>query len=373
MTVTSATLAAAAVLLAVAGSSLAVPVNLTVKFTDTVYDKDGNVLEDLPMLSRPVWDVKGRMITPFMRKHGLTHERGWGRRAGELYGTEQDVGIDKCGKLAGFFVMPCTKVFNTPDGQPVSMVQTRHYHEGDFTYEIDTTYYVGDPDCTPAKSDVYYQTWMHGVVEFFGDNQIIKGTTRAALNWTDGQYLFGDNRQGQSLVANLNDHCSCGGKWEVGVKREVKGSECTVPIDDKAWRPCQIISGLVDYFNYQHHEDCRHYVTSADCFDDENTCWGKGTINGNYIREKIPESGNNHASDCDYKLWAKCGEGVKKAHDNCVGCSGLECDGCLFREMNPNWNPFSPAQDINDWYQCCPCIYYYAEKYGETEWMSTLC
>jgi len=72
-----------------------------------------------------------------------------------LAGVARDVEVDNCGKLAGFFVMPCTPVFTTPDGKAVSMVQTRHYHEGDYTYEIDTTYYVGDPHCTPNKSDVY--------------------------------------------------------------------------------------------------------------------------------------------------------------------------------------------------------------------------
>lgn len=134
---------------------------------------------------------------------------------------------------------------------------------------------------------------MRGVLDIYGDNELIKGATRASLNWTDGVYTFGNNRQGKSLVNNLNQHCACGGKWHVGQSREVKEAQCEVPIDPKAQRPCEIISGLVDYFNYQHHPDCNHYITSADCFDDANTCWGEGELNPSYIREKIPESGNN--------------------------------------------------------------------------------
>lgn len=341
--------------------------NATVRFNEEkYYDANGNLFK--PKFTEAVYDKQGRKITPFMRKHGLTHDKGWGLRAGELLGMEPDVGIDHCGKLAGFYVMPCTQVFSV-GGQEVSMVQTRHYHEGDQTYEIDTTYYIGDPDCTPAKSDVYYKTWMHGVLDIYGDNTVVKGATRASLNWTDGQYFFGDNPRGQALVNNLNQYCACGGKWSSDTMREVKEADCEHPVNPKAMRPCNIISGEVDYFNYQHHPDCNHYITSRDCFQDANSCW-QNPISPGWVREKIPESGNNHASDCDYKLWAKCGPGVKAAHDNCDGCVGLECDGCLFREMNPNWSP--TTHDVNDWYECCPCIYYYAEKY-EKNWMTTLC
>jgi len=317
-----------------------------------------------------ILDAQGREITPFMRKHGLTHESGWGPKAGLLNGKPLPVGLplDNCGKLSGFFVMEC-QAYATIQGQPVSRVQTRHYHEEDFTYEIDSTYYIGDKDCTPNDSDVYYKTLMNGVIDYHGPNKVFPGATMASLNWTSGTYQFGDNPYGRRLVDNLNQYCACGGKWEVGVERSVKESQCALPVDPKAMNPCNIISGQVDYFNYQHKPDCNHYETSKDCFTDPVTCWNN-PIDGGFIREKIPESGNNHASDCDYQLWHDCGAGIKLADENCQSCVGLECDGCLFREMNPNWNP--KTHDVDDWYKCCPCIYNYAEKYDK-KWMSTLC
>ena len=110
------------------------------------------------------------------------------------------------------------------------------------------------------------------------------------------------------------------------------------------------MSGASDYFSYVW-TDSTHYVTSMDDFSPDSG-W-TNPINYNYVREKIPQSGYQDASDCDYVHWYTCGDGIHSAQTNCAGCVGLECDGCLFREVNPEWDPQS---DDNNWSVCVLCV-----------------
>ena len=85
------------------------------------------------------------------------------------------------------------------------------------------------------------------------------------------------------------------------------------------------------------------------------------------VRERIPESGNTvglfsvlsfsffpfiflffsqNPENCDYLKYNECSDGIEAAITNCDSCIGLECDGCLFREMNPHWDPESTT---NTW------------------------
>ena len=281
----------------------------------------------------------------------------------------------KCGRLLGFYAMPCHKVSTAgPNNKDaVSMVQTRHYYQN-YTYEIDTTYYVGDPECKPVKSDVYYKTWMTGKLQVAGPNKLVKGATRASLDWSGGKYLVAkQSRDAKYLTQALNKYCPCGGTWAPGVQRAIGEKSCTTynSFNPNAPRLCNIVAGLVDYFNYEQVPDCEHYITSRDCFTDANTCWNN-PVTGGWVRQRINQGGDYWPEDCDYTKWAKCGSGIKDAAKTCDTCEGLECDGCLFRELNPNWDPSKPNLDVDDWSSCCPCMYQYAQKYN-LPWMHPKC
>ena len=56
-------------------------------------------------------------------------------------------------------------------GQPVSRFDTRHYAD-DFTYELDRTFYLGNANCVPNVSTIFYKMQLHGVVKYFGESAV---------------------------------------------------------------------------------------------------------------------------------------------------------------------------------------------------------
>ena len=122
------------------------------------------------------------------------------------------------------------------------------------------------------------------------------------------------------------------------------------------------MSGSTDYFNYKWIDDM-HYVTSRDDF--EKLSGWNNPIDENYLREKIEQSGNQNPEDCTTLLWNECGKAIQQAETNCKSCgedgggdSNLECEGCLFRELNPMEGPnrWDPRSQTNRWHKCCPCV-----------------
>lgn len=304
-----------------------------------------------------------------MKRHGLRPGHGWGELAGVYYGME--VGAAQLGvqtKLEGLFVQPCWPSGSYPYNgtvMPISRFDTRHYAD-DFTYELDRTYYIGDPNCVPSLSDVFYKLNLHGLVSYHGPNLLIPNATLAAMQWNSTTIYVANTYFGLSLVQQLKTGCKCNNTvWATNTWITVNAADCSTPPPSSV-DLCQIISGRSDYFSYQW-VDAYHYITSPDDYT-QATGWAR-PLDPNYIREQIPESGNSDPATCDYVLWYQCGAGILDAAINCAGCVGLECDGCLFRELNPNWNP---RTNVNNWHQCCPCIFYYAQQY-EQDWMQVMC
>lgn len=139
------------------------------------------------------------------------------------------------------------------------------------------------------------------------------------------------------------------------------------PVSTNADNVCNLVSGATDYFTYKWTDDKLHYITSMDDF---NSIQGwANPVQPGYLRELIEESGNNNPEDCDLALWNQCGEMITAAEVNCQSCgssdasdrSNLECEGCLFRELNPD-GTWDPASSTNNWHTCCPCVAHYAEN-----------
>jgi hypothetical protein len=311
--------------------------------------------------------IPANETTPFMKKHNLRPGHGWGKKAGLQTLGPGPVGVNE--KLSGLFIRPCLRL-GSMYGQPVSAFDTRHYAD-DSTYEIDRTFYIGDANCVPALSDVYYKTTFQGVITYHGPSQLQPEASLAELEWTDSKEYFMSSTDGEQLVKQLRQECPCNADWKTDVTIKVDPSQCD-PIDPNAnvLTLCKMISGLADYFSYKW-TDSWHYVTSKDDFN-KTTGWSN-TINESYLREKIPEYGNTDPADCGYALWKNCtASGLDAAATNCDTCTGLECDGCLFRELNPDWNAKIREDNNNNWYRCCPCIHKYAKMFSKP-WMHTMC
>lgn len=230
---------------------------------------------------------------------------------------------------------------------------------------------AGDDNCVPALSDVYYKTTFRGVIAYHGPSAQRPDVSLAELEWTDSTAYFMSSTDGEKLVQQLRQHCPCNTDWRTDTTFEITPDKCD-PLAPDADAPtlCKMFSGLADYFVYKWTDDW-HYVTSRDDFR-RSTGWNN-TINESYARERIPEYGNTDTKTCTYDLWRNCtAEGLDQAAKNCESCTGLECDGCLFREMNPSWTAALRQDDSNLWYRCCPCMQKYAEVFGKP-WMHTMC
>jgi hypothetical protein len=82
-------------------------------------------------------------------------------------------------------------------------------------------------------------------------------------------------------------------------------------------------------------------------------------------RHLVPSGGAHDPEDCNYVRWSECGTGIREAATYCKGCDGLECDGCVYRELPEN-------VDDHAFTDCCPCNYYYAQRY-HVPWMAVDC
>eukprot|EP00045_Choanoeca_perplexa_P005183 m.43968 g.43968 ORF g.43968 m.43968 type:complete len:329 (+) comp12979_c0_seq1:45-1031(+) len=280
------------------------------------------------------------------------------------------------GALDGFFITKCVDQ-GTYSGQPLSYFQTRYYDASASTYQIDTTRYIGDPNCVPARSDVYFKSVFKGIYKNKGPNSVLgNDAQKATLTWVAANVTLANSSSYDAVYANkLNQQCPCGGKWAPGETRYINATECkgvASPSDD---RLCQIVTGGTDYYSFKWVDDVgSKYITSSDCFDKNGgtRCWGNQLITG-FEREKLTESQNRDPKDCDYVRWANYKTGISMAYRNCQTCDSLECDGCLFRELNPDWDTFNDTQkDLTTWHDACPCIYYFADTY-DADWVRTVC
>lgn len=274
--------------------------------------------------------------------------------------------------LYGFFVRPCD-YYGKVGNDDVSEFDTRRYdrcygEKGDnCTYELDRTYYVGDPECVPNESDVLYKLNLHGQVNYWGENAAMPGSYKASMHWT-GATLFvnGDKPTFNYVLSDLKDCCPnvtwTTDKWITVTEKDCNG------VDPSGSQVCNTVSGSTDYFNYKWIDDM-HYVTSRDDF--EKLSGWNNPIDENYLREKIEQSGNQNPEDCTTLLWNECGKAIQQAETNCKSCgedgggdSNLECEGCLFRELNPMEGPnrWDPRSQTNRWHKCCPCVNEYADN-----------
>eukprot|EP00730_Choanoeca_flexa_P006036 TRINITY_DN12069_c2_g1_i1.p1 TRINITY_DN12069_c2_g1~~TRINITY_DN12069_c2_g1_i1.p1 ORF type:complete len:328 (+),score=66.67 TRINITY_DN12069_c2_g1_i1:53-1036(+) len=278
------------------------------------------------------------------------------------------------GALDGFFITECVNQ-GTYNGQPLSYFQTRFYNKDENSYQIDTTRYIGDPKCTPALSDVYYKSVFKGIFTPKGPNTILgDGVQKASLTWVAANVTLANSSQYDQVYANkLNKQCPCGGVWAPGETRRINATECKGTVDPTADRLCQIVTGGTDYYSYKWTDDAgTKYITSTDCFSDTTECWNRPLLTS-FERERLSESGNRDPSDCDYIRWANYKAPITRAYRDCRSCESLECDGCLFRELNPDWDTFNDTQkDLTTWHDACPCIYYFAETF-DSDWVKTYC
>lgn len=234
-------------------------------------------------------------------------------------------------------------------------------------------YYVGDPHCTPSSSDVFYKLNLHGNITYHGESELFPGTYKASMHWVGATIYVNGNGYYKNVINTLNSCCP-NVEWSPDKWITVSAGDCT-PVSTNADNICNLVSGATDYFTYQW-TDSLHYVTSRDDF---NSIQGYANpVDYGYVRDKIEESGNNNPEDCNLALWADCGTMITDAETNCGSCgqsvdptdpdrSNLECEGCLFRELNPDgtWDPNSMT---NNWHKCCPCIVHYAEN-EENIWL----
>jgi len=330
--------------------------------------------------------------TPFERRHGIMPGG-----AGFAYDNVVEVSYDnksvavaedpsdhardtrqiaQCEQLRGFFVRQCQAMhaYDLPPNTPLSAVDTRYY-ASDNTYELDRTYYVNDSECTPINSDIYYKLNLHGVVKYHGQSDPGINGCKAEMQWNQTDIILGQNAYSLNLAAQLNTHCPCGHHWTVGEKVHIEPGDCgseVNPNDESLPTLCHWLAGGSDFYNYQYeppYPNQQYYVTSRDDFISSRAY--ANPINYGYKRELIKESGSHNPADCTSLVWSQCAEGVIAAERSCQTCIGLECDGCLFREINPNWN----ASNLdNKWHTCCPCIYEYADRgMGDRDWLQTVC
>lgn len=271
--------------------------------------------------------------------------------------------------LEGLFVRPCQHYGTAgSDNLDISEFDTRRYNHCNggqaCTYELDRTYYVGDPHCVPNASDVFYKLNLHGNITYHGENENFPGTYKAQMQWVGATIFINGNGYYKNIVNTLNACCP-NVAWKTDTWMSVQEGDCT-PVSTNADNVCNLVSGATDYFNYKWTDDNMHYITSRDDFNPIQG-WAN-PVDPGYLRERIEESGNNNAEDCDLPLWNKCGDMITTAEVNCQSCgssdaserSNLECEGCLFRELNPD-GTWDPASSTNNWHTCCPCVAHYAE------------
>lgn len=271
-------------------------------------------------------------------------------------------------KLQGLFVRPCQQYGKTPAGEAISEFDTRRYNScfgaEACTYELDRTYYVGDAHCIPNASDVYYKLNLHGNITYHGENEVVPNTYKASMHWVGATIYVNKGGQYQYIIDVLKSCCPTVA-WASDEWISIADGDCK-PVSTNADNVCNLVSGATDYFNYAW-VDPLHYVTSQDDFN--SVAGYSNKIDYSYTREKIEESGNNNPEDCKLPLWADCETGIIQAEKNCGSCgasvnstfSNLECEGCLFRELNPDgtWDPNSMD---NNWHKCCPCVAHYADN-----------
>lgn len=327
--------------------------------------------------------IKGQ--TPFERRHGIIpggvgfayDSVGGDNTRATATASDSAPPIQQCEHLRGFFVRPCEsrRTFDLPPGVPLSTVDTRYY-SADGTYELDRTYYVNDSQCTPVNSEIYYKLNLHGKVVFHGANpDPAIGGCKAQMIWNQTDIILGDNQFSAGLAHDLNTYCPCNHTWTAGEKVHIEPGDCGSEVDPNNHSLptlCHWLAGGSDYYNYQYvppYPNQQFYITSQ---DDWIASRGYANpINTHYTRELIKESGSHNPSDCNSLVWSQCADGIIAAERSCQTCIGLECDGCLFREINPHWNASNMA---NKWHTCCPCIYEYADRgMGDRDWLQTVC
>eukprot|EP00039_Didymoeca_costata_P019029 m.335960 g.335960 ORF g.335960 m.335960 type:complete len:404 (+) comp17723_c0_seq1:82-1293(+) len=282
--------------------------------------------------------------------------------------------------LEGLFIRPCQSYGTTPDGKPVSQVDTRRYYHVSSTategqYELDRTYYAGDANCVPNDSDIFFKLNLHGNISYYGkaDPSVEPIGWKAKMHWNGAQIYVKDNYY--TYVQSDLKKCCPKLEFKTNTWLTVDSSQCNIENSNTNLpQICYLVGGATDYFLYNW-TDPMHYVTSRDDFDPLEG-WNNHISTG-YLRTLIQESGNNDPDDCTPLLWGECKESILEAKTNCKSCgsdgggdSDLECEGCVFREMCPPtgphaWDPYS----MNNWWQrCCPCIANYAENV-ELSWL----
>jgi len=281
-----------------------------------------------------------------------------------------------CTKLRGLFVRQCQPSGQSPDGQPISTTDTRYY-DSQNGYELDRTYYVGDSSCTPGESDIDFKLNLHGEISYHGKspdqvqlNDPNWGSVcEAEMTWTTSTIILGDNARGRQMAADLGSHCPCGNNWTAPGTITTYPSNCSASDNSSTYYYCHLITGGQEYFNYAWDTPKLQYATSADSFGDDPNQWWVNHVSTDYTRELITEGFNHDPNQCSgYLKNGPChptnGETpgcacLNDAQVACRSCIGLECDGCLLRELDPK---FDPAADNNIWHVCCPCIYDYEER-----------
>lgn len=274
-------------------------------------------------------------------------------------------------KLLGLFSSDCQPIsWFDPGATNVSMASTLRYLNNG-SYEVDVTEYVGETGadkCSPLLTDTYAKYQIRGIFSGKGPNKVDKTLVNGQWDHNWSRWLFPSTpagRQVGAVLALMNQQCPCGGTWQQGVWRTVDSdTDCSAAEKAKTdlFYLCQVVVGNIGYGTYKW-LDANSYVSSAIAFD-KNDGWNNKPTS--FVRHKLEETGVHDPADCDYIRWSACGLSLTDAGTNCDTCDGLECDGCLYREL------VDISIDKNAWVDCCPCLWYYGQRY-HYNWMLTAC
>ncbi|EDQ84208.1 uncharacterized protein MONBRDRAFT_34790 [Monosiga brevicollis MX1] len=288
--------------------------------------------------------------------------------------------------LLGTFVADCEEnnSWFAPDDVKaknlnVSSAQTLRYYYNS-TFVSDWTEYLAasDPTCRPDYTDVFAKYTFSGTFANKGTSSVNSSLQLAEWDHDVSSWLFPatDGSLVNYILQVLNQECRCGSDWVAGQQRTIDADKDCTPAEiaqTDVFYLCHIVLGHVGYGTYTWaNEDT--YLSSYIGFD-KTEAWAQDVAS--LERHKLPcespallqrtdnvsaahgdfahgpiAGGNHDAGDCDYVRFSECGAGINDAISHCKGCDGLECDGCLYRELPED-------VDATDFSDCCPCFYFY--------------
>jgi len=255
-----------------------------------------------------------------------------------------------------------------------SLVTTKYFNNGSFvSSHVEYLAKTEAQGCNPALTDDFAWYFIRGTFKPTGKNKVHPNLFNGEWDHESSTWLFPNNAVGRStkyILDELNAGCSCGGKWAEGVERTVDAKKDCTEAERTQKNPfylCAVVIGLPGYSVYEYvNEDNNNAYRAGPIRFDPVEGYNEKPIST--VRNQIIEGGNKNPQNCDYELYGKCGVAVDVAVRACNGCQDIECDGCIFTEID---DLTRLPEDVG-LKECCPCIWNYAERY-EQPWMKIAC